>query len=131
MLPNGSLIMRKTRPEDFDPKYKRSKMTGPKPEEVNLEGIVPIKAKRPSTDSKKNSDVDPQNRADSKRTTVRPNDRTVERERITKRHAFEIYRDQYEALKKLKATAMLDGNNTSMSEMVREAIDTFLKKHSE
>lgn len=119
--------MRKTRPEDFDPNYSPSKTTGPKPERVNMDGVVPIKPRPASTDSNNDSSQN-KPKTSSNRTTERPNDRTVERERITKRHAFEIYRDQYDKLKKIKAEAMLDGNNISMSEMVRDAIDAYLEK---
>lgn len=121
--------MRKTRPEDFDPNYRPLKTAGPKPEKVNMDGIVPIKPRPATTDSNNNSSQN-KSKTSSNRTTERPNDRTAERERITKRHAFEIYRDQYDRLKKIKAEAMLNGNNTSMSEMVREAIDAYLEKHN-
>ena len=47
------------------------------------------------------------------------------------RHAFDIYFDQLEQLKKLKTEHMLAyGEDRSMSAMVREALDTFLEKNS-
>ena len=117
--------MRKTRPEDFDPDYKAQSPSRPEPEKVNMEGVVPIKPK-PSPAPNEGEEKTARTNDHIVRTTVRPNDRTVERNRSTKRHAFEIYRDQLERLKTLKAMAMLDGSNTSMSEMVREAIDSYL-----
>ena len=61
-------------------------------------------------------------------TTVRTYDSTDLAKRITKRHPFEIYIDQLESLQKLKAQATLDNKKKNMSEMVREAIDEYLKK---
>lgn len=123
--------MRKTKPEDFDPNYKPSKSTGPKPEELDMEGVVPIKPKPATADAKEDSGKVTERESDPDRTTVRPNDRTTDRKRSTKRHAFEIYRDQLEQLKRLKAMAMLDGHETSMSEMVRDALDTYLEPRRE
>jgi hypothetical protein len=67
------------------------------------------------------------------RTDVRPYDRTVNSSKIeankreTKRHPFEIYRDQLQELQAIKAHALVDGQNMSLSHMVREAIDMYLK----
>lgn len=55
---------------------------------------------------------------------VRSYDRTPRR---TKRHSFEIYEDQLQSLRRLSAQATLDGQPQSMSEMVRTALDHFLK----
>lgn len=38
--------MRKTRPEDFDPNYKKPEQTGPRPEEINMDGVVSIKPRK-------------------------------------------------------------------------------------
>ncbi len=62
------------------------------------------------------------------RTPVRVFERGRPQKRLIKRHAFEIYEDQLETLKKRKAEAMLSGQEKSMSEMVRNAIDRFLEK---
>jgi hypothetical protein len=43
------------------------------------------------------------------------------------RHPFEFYEDQVEDLRQLSLQAQLRGEKTSMSEMVREAVDTYLK----
>jgi hypothetical protein len=57
------------------------------------------------------------------RTPVRPNGR-----RIITRNAFELYEDQMDSLRRLAMDEKLNGRLGSMSAMVREAIDTFLKK---
>ena len=52
--------------------------------------------------------------------------RPVKRER--KRHPFDIYRDQYETLLRLKSVHMMEtGEMRSMSEMVREALDIYFE----
>lgn len=50
--------------------------------------------------------------------------------RIITRNAFEIYEDQIIALRKISYNEKLDGKQGSMSQMVREAIDTYLQKRS-
>ena len=62
---------------------------------------------------------------------ARPYERTESTppKRETKRHPFEIYKDQLDRLKRLKAQAMLDGATISMSDMVRVALDNYLQDH--
>jgi hypothetical protein len=43
------------------------------------------------------------------------------------RHPFEFFEDQVEELRQLSLQAQLRGEKTSMSEMAREAVDTYLK----
>jgi len=43
-----------------------------------------------------------------------------------KRHAFEIYFDQYESLVRLAAEDRMSGGMGSMSQMVREALDQLI-----
>jgi hypothetical protein len=57
------------------------------------------------------------------RTPVRPNGK-----RIITRNSFEIYEDQMDALRKLSLQEKMEGKLGSMSQMVREAIDTYLQK---
>ena len=57
------------------------------------------------------------------RTPVRPNGK-----RIITRNSFEIYEDQMDALRKLSIQEKMEGKLGSMSQMVREAIDTYLQK---
>ena len=61
-------------------------------------------------------------------TTERPSVRTSVRveQRILKRHPFEFYRDQLDALKQLSLTDQMAGGRGNMSEMVREALDAYL-----
>ena len=47
---------------------------------------------------------------------------------MLKHHPFDIYIDQLERLKELKLQAMRRGEEASMSRMVREALDAYLKK---
>lgn len=66
--------------------------------------------------------------------TERPNERTPQRpngKRIITRNSFEIYEDQMDSLRKLALKEIeTKGKIGSMSAMVREAIDTFIKKQS-
>lgn len=62
--------------------------------------------------------------------SVRTNARTDERpngKRIITRNSFEVYEDQMDALRELSYQEKRLGKLGSMSAMVREAIDTYLK----
>ncbi len=59
------------------------------------------------------------------RTPVRPNGK-----RIITRNSFEIYEDQMDALRKLSLQEKMEGKLGSMSQMVRDAIDAYLKEKS-
>ncbi len=59
------------------------------------------------------------------RTPVRPNGK-----RIITRNSFEIYEDQMDALRKLSLAEKMEGKLGSMSQMVRDAIDAYLKERS-
>src|SRR2546421_8681528 len=59
---------------------------------------------------------------------VRPNARTPVRRQLT-RYAFEFYQDQVEELRRLSLEEKMQGEKGSMSEMVREAIDTYLTQN--
>jgi hypothetical protein len=56
------------------------------------------------------------------RTPVHPSGR-----RIITRNSFEIYEDQMDALRKLSLQDKMQGKLGSMSQMVRDAIDTYLQ----
>ncbi len=65
--------------------------------------------------------------------TERVNARTYQRpngKRIITRNSFEIYEDQMDSLRKLSIQEKMDGKLGSMSNMVREAIDTYLQKRT-
>ena len=49
--------------------------------------------------------------------------------RETKRHPFDIYRDQLESLQEMKLASMRSGSLKSMSEMVRAALDAYIEKN--
>lgn len=118
--------MRKPRPQDFDPNYSPSK--SPTPDEIDVEGITPIKPRSSIKDSFKHN-----------RTEIRTNERPVQRsemrsvdlpiKRQTKRYSFEFYEDQIHKIKKIKINTELQGKSIAMSEIVRKAVDDFLHRH--
>jgi hypothetical protein len=59
------------------------------------------------------------------RTPVRPNGK-----RIITRNSFETFEDQMDSLRKLSLQEKMEGKLGSMSQMVREAIDDYLKKRA-
>jgi hypothetical protein len=61
--------------------------------------------------------------------TYRPPDR-VSNKRLLVRRGFEWYEDQLAALKRLSLQEQMEGKEGSMSAMVREALDDYLKKRS-
>ncbi len=112
--------MRQPRPEAFDPTYKKKKS-----EEIDLSGVVPIKPKLTSNE--------PTNTTTTERFSVRKSVRSKNRsvglpiKRRTKRYSFEFYEDQLIKLKQLKITAEMRGEQLSLSEMVRSALDNYLR----
>jgi hypothetical protein len=60
-------------------------------------------------------------------TPVRPNNRTPERRSLT-RCSFELFKDQIDVLRRAALEEKLRGEAGSMSEMVREAIDSYLAR---
>jgi hypothetical protein len=63
----------------------------------------------------------------------RPNERTPERpngRRINTRNSFEVFEDQMDSLRDRSYQEKRAGKIGSMSAMVREAIDAYLKKNS-
>ena|SRR5215510_1629100 len=59
------------------------------------------------------------------RSPVRPNGK-----RIITRNSFEIYEDQMDSLRKISLQEKMEGKLGSMSQMVRDAIDAYLKEKS-
>jgi hypothetical protein len=59
------------------------------------------------------------------RTPVRPNAR-----RIITRNSFEVYEDQMDSLRELSYQEKREGRIGSMSAMVRDALDNYLKEQS-
>ncbi len=113
--------MRTPRPQDFAPNTKRVIQ----PEKLDVADVTPIQPKIILQQEVANSIPVRPVRSENK-TEVYPENESVQKREI-KRHAFEIYRDQLETLKQMKMKLMMQGNSTSMSEMVRQAIDTFIQ----
>lgn len=90
----------------------------------------------PSNEVKSNTR--PPERA-TERPVDRPTERTPERvseispakhHRIIRRYSFEAYDDQVRHLKKISLQAEIEGETRSISEMIREAIDTYLNSQN-
>jgi hypothetical protein len=60
---------------------------------------------------------------------VRDERPVLQAKRTLKRHPFDIYADQLERLRVVKAQALRRGEDASMSRMVREALEAFLAQH--
>ena len=122
--------MRKPRPQDFDPNYSPSK--SPKPDEIDVEGITPIK---PHSSIQKSFKPDRTEKRSEFRSYERSEQRTEMRsvdlpvKRKTKRYSFEFYEDQIQQIKKIKIHTELQGKIIAMSEIVRKAVDDYLKNH--
>jgi hypothetical protein len=119
--------MKTPRVTDFDPDAKvptlKSPLEGmpaigkppPKPKDLPAQA-----AERPATQPSPEIPERP-----NARTPVRPSGK-----RIITRNSFEIYEDQMESLRKLSFQEKMEGKLGSMSHMVREAIDAYLKEKS-
>lgn len=131
--------MRKPRPDLYDPDHKRTQ--SPEPEDVNLSGTVPIKSKPASDRSKAERTFERTEDRSVQRANLRSVDRTEFRtknrsvslptKRLTKRYSFEFFEDQLTSIKKIKIETELSGENISLSEIVRRAIDEYLDKIEE
>ena len=121
--------MKTPRVTDFDPDAKVPALKSP------LEGMPAIgkpPQKKPSAPPPPVAEEKPEVPAShpvpervNARTPVRPNGK-----RIITRNSFEIYEDQMDALRKLSLAEKMEGKLGSMSQMVREAIDAYLKEKS-
>src|SRR5437588_8386475 len=63
--------------------------------------------------------------------TELPNERTPERSNVRRTHrraSYELYTDQIEAIQRIALEDKLQGGTGNQSEMVRTAIDEYLKK---
>jgi hypothetical protein len=120
--------MKTPRVKDFDPNANVPALKSP------LEGMPTID--KPMRPMPQESPVQEEERSDHQsahaipervnvRTPVRPNGK-----RIITRNSFEIYEDQMESLRKLSFQEKMEGKLGSMSQMMREAIDDYLKKRS-
>ncbi len=73
----------------------------------------------------------------SERSEIRTEERTENRsdvlpvKRRTRRYSFEFYDDQLTRLKRLKYRVEMSGENITLSVMVRQAVDQYLKEQGE
>ena len=122
--------MRKPRPQDFDPNYSETK--SPTSDEIDVEGITPIK---PRFSVQKSIKPGRTKKRSEFRSYERPEHRTEKRlvdlpvKRQTKRYSFEFYEDQIHQIKKIKINTELQGKSIAMSEIVRKAVDDYLQNH--
>src|SRR5215208_1113984 len=119
--------MKTPRLTDFDPNAKAPSLKS------SLENMPAIQKPRPTGEVK--SPTPPlHNRHEETahkptfEESVRPYERTPQTQNRRKliRHPFEFFEDQVEELRNLSLQAKLRGEKTSMSELVRAAIDSYL-----
>jgi len=124
--------MRKPRPQDFDPDYKKVDSTL-KPEPIEVSGVVPIKEKLQPKKIYERIPLQMVGARTEDRSEIRTEVRTVKLpvKRITKRYSFEFFEDQITHLKQIKYEIEMTGERIAMSVMVREALDEYLRNRSE
>jgi hypothetical protein len=106
--------MKTPRVHDFDPTAKPPELSSP------LDNFPVIQKPQPQSPQQQKHEILPE----------RPNVPTPERSnvrRIITRNSFEIYEDQMDALRRRAYQQKMQGELGSMSQMVREAIDKYLK----
>ena len=72
------------------------------------------------------STIEPKQRVNERANA--PTDQRPDGKRIITRNSFEIYEDQMDSLRKISYKEKMEGELGSMSSMVREAIDNYLRK---
>jgi hypothetical protein len=116
--------MKKPIIEDFDINARTRELNSP------LDGMPSIQrpqaVQQASQSSPRNQDNDRTERANA-----RSGERTSERtgRRIITRNSFEIFEDQMDSLRERSFQDKREGKLGSMSAMVRDAIDEYLRKH--
>lgn len=113
--------MKKPRTSDFDPKFKEHRLKSSLADFPVIEKPTPVQPESGASDQ--GTDV-----PEYQGTRVPSESATDTRRKIKKRHPFDIYIDQIDALKKLSIEEQVQGGIGSMSAMVREAIDDYLIK---
>ncbi len=93
-----------------------------KPPTAQKNLLKPIKEEK-GVKTKQNKDV-------SVRPSVDTYARSPVRKRTITRYSFEFFQDQLETLKKYSLDDQIRGERGSMSQMVREAIDTYISKRN-
>ena len=128
--------MKVPRVKDFDPNAKEPSLKSsldnmPSIEKPNVQQPTesPTSIQSSNEDARKNTSsnqpIQEQSERAFARTSQRPNGK-----RIITRNSFEIYEDQMDSLRKISFKEKMEGKIGSMSAMVREAIDTYIKKGS-
>ncbi len=110
--------MKTPRVHDFDPTAKIPELTSP------LDGMPAIQKPKPAG-------IAPLPERANATTPVDPNVSTNERflsRRMIKRASYELFADQIEGLRRLAAEEILQGGKGNQSEMVRDAIDAYLRQ---
>ena len=122
--------MKTPRVTDFDPNAKSQSLKSP------LEGM-PVIQKGPSSPQPEKPVYQSENLITDRATarsedgaTGRPENRHTSGRGELIRRGFEWYADQLRALKKLSLEQQLDGKPGSMSAMVREALDEYIRKRT-
>jgi hypothetical protein len=129
--------MKTPRVTDFDPDAKVPTLKSPlegmptidKPPKQNLQDSPTPTSEASKEKIEKHYVPDRATARPSDEPTNRPGDR-IPNKRLLIRRGFEWYEDQLAALKRLSLQEQMDGKEGSMSAMVREALDDYLKKRS-
>ena len=120
--------MKTPRVTDFDPDAKVPSLKSP------LEGMPAIgKPPRPRPQDSPPPETERSESSPRQATPERVNARTPVRpngKRIITRNSFEVYEDQMDALRKHSFQEKMEGKFGSMSQMVRDATDAYLKEKS-
>jgi hypothetical protein len=84
----------------------------------------------------KTTSIQPEPNTSTERTDIRTEIRSEKRtgllplKRLTRRYSFEFYNDQITKLKGIKHDYEMMGENVTMSDIVREALDEYLSAHN-
>lgn len=113
--------MKQPRTSDFDPKAKERRLKSSMADFPVIEKPAPV---QPMIGAAEQGTPVPEYQG----TRVLPQPGTETRRKIKKRHPFDIYWDQLDALKQRSIEEQTQGGIGSMSAMVREAIDDYLIK---
>jgi secreted protein with Ig-like and vWFA domain len=99
-------------------------LNDPKKQEPPAKAQQPSASKQPTIRPADESAIRP-----GDQTTSKPDDDQAGRREFIRR-GFEWYADQLRALKKLSLEEQMEGKPGNMSQMVREALDDYLKKRA-
>ena len=133
--------------------YSAEKSSRIKPDVIDLSGLPPIQKPTPLPNLPVEVVIPPpqarpESSPETERNSVRNNERTEKRsenrselrtknrtvlpvKRQTKRYSFEFYVDQLARLKRLKHRVEDEGDNISLSDIVRQAVDNYLTEQGE